>query len=243
MRARVINGGIALEWRDLEGDRYELFRSTHETGDFEFLDSVEGWHYRDESVNLWQPDLRYHYKIRVHDGAEWTEHGPFTYRPGMHDRIALKIMQEFEAALRVMANPKMKLLAKRREAKKCPDCWNEVTQKVRFANCKRCDGTGELMGYHRPVELRVSREVSSYVSSIVPEDIDKVTLTPISGWALATPSLMNDDVLVDQEGVRYLVQNVTPRTKGQAVLRYMFQAVPLEKGHPSYLAEEGDWDE
>lgn len=243
MRARVVNGGIALEWRDLDGDRFELFRSTHETGDYEFLASTEGWHYRDDTANLWQADVRYHYKLRAHVGAEWTEHGPFTHRAGTHDRIALKIMQEYEVLLRVMRNPTMKLLAKRREAKKCPDCWNPITRKVRFSNCTRCDGTGELSGYHRPVELKVSREVSSYLSSIVPEDIDKVTLTPISGWAAASPSLMNDDVLIDRDGVRYLVQNVTPRTKGQAVIRYMFQASPLEKGHPAYLAEEGEWSE
>lgn len=243
MRAHVVNGAIVVEWRDLQGDRFEVFRSTHETGDYELLGVTEGWFYRDEQVNLWQEDLRYHYKIVAHEGTTSDHHGPVTVASAKHDRFALKMMQEFEVLLRVMNNPKMKLLVKRRDAKKCPDCWNPVTKKVRFAGCKRCEGTGELMGYHQPVDIRTSRDVSSYVSSIVPEDYDKVTLTPISGWVLATPSIMNDDILIDRGGTRYLVQNVMPRTKGQAVVRYMFQAVPLEKGHPAYLAEEGDWDE
>lgn len=243
MRARLVNGGILIEWRELQGDRFDIFRSTHEMGDYEFLTSTEGWHHLDKGANLYQVDLRYHYKVVAHEGTASTEHGPVSVRAGQHDRYALKMMQEYDVLLRVMNNPTMKLLAKRRHAKKCPDCWNPVTRKVRFANCKRCDGTGELSGYHRPMEVRVSREISSYVSSIVPEDLDKVTLTPVSGWVAASPSIMNEDVLIDREGIRYLVQNVTPRTKGQAVIRYMFQASPLEKGHPAYLAEEGNWDE
>lgn len=243
MKARLINGGILIEWRELSGERFDILRSTHETGDYEILSTTEGWHFRDEGVNLNQVDLRYHYKVIEHEGTSRTEHGPISVRAGRHDRYALKMMQEYEVILRVMNNPTMKLLVKRRHAKKCPDCWNPVTKKVKFANCKRCDGTGELMGYHRPIEIRVSREISSYVSSIVPEDLDKVTLTPVSGWVAATPSIMNEDILIDREGHRYLIQNVMPRTKGQAVIRYMFQANPLEKGHPAYLAEEGEWNE
>lgn len=243
MNARLSNGGIVIEWRELSGERFEVFRSTHETGDYEFLAVTNDWFYRDTDVNLWEVDVRYHYKVVAHEETSRTEHGPVAVRAGEPDRYALKMMQEFDVLLRVMNNPTMKLLVKRRVAKKCPDCWNPVTRKVRFANCKRCDGTGELMGYHRPVEIRTSREISSFISSIVPEDLDKVTLSPISGWVAATPSVMNDDVLISREGHRYVIQNVMPRTKGQAVVRYLFQAVPLEKGHPAYLAEEGEWNE
>lgn len=242
MKARVTPTGVALEWRELAADRFDVLRATHETGDFELLGTTVAWTFLDTGVNLWQADLRYHYRLRAHADGEVTEHGPFTYAPA-YDRQALKIMQEYDVLLRVMNNPVMRLLAKRRHAVKCPKCWNPVTRKVRFADCPTCAGTGELSGYHRPVDVRVSRDVSAYVSSIVPEDVDHVRRTPVMGWAAASPSLMNDDVLVDRDGVRYLVQNVAPRTKAQAVIRYTFQAVPLEKGHPSYQAEVGDWDE
>lgn len=234
MIARVQGNAIYLEWRDIAGEQYDIFRSTHEEGDYELLTTTMLPCHLDTEVSLAEPETRYFYKIRSLIQGEQKFSQWFTFRYEKPDRMAMKMIREYETVLRVMRNPPMTLLVRKRFGQKCPNCYNEITQKRNFADCTVCDGSGELTGYHAPHAIQVSREMSTYQSSLQPEDMAKVELSPISGWSLPVPSIAPDDILVDSENQRYVVTYVQPRTKSQSVIRYMFQASPLEKGHPVY---------
>lgn len=234
MIARVQGSAISLDWRDIDGNRYEVFRSTHEAGDYEFLTATSHPFHLDEQVSLAEPDTKYFYKIRSTVEGEQTLSDWFTFRYEKPDRIAMKIIREYTTMLKMMQNPPMTLLARKRFARKCPNCYNPISNKRRFSECDVCDGNGEMSGYHLPFSLQVSRDISSFQASLQPEDIGKVDISPISGWVLPVPSIAPDDILIDQENQRYIITSVQVRTKSQSVVRYMFQASPLEKGHPAY---------
>lgn len=235
MEARVHVRDVYLDFRELPGDSFDVFRSTRDIGEFDYVVTTSQGFYLDEAVNLAQSETTYFYKIRYFDGGE-KETKVFTYPLGQQDNIARKIIQEYGVQLRIMKNPPLYLLARRHEgASHCPECWNPVTRKVRFADCERCGGTGQSAAYHAPVAIRVSRDLSAYSAMMMPEDVDKVKMSPISGWAAAVPRLMVDDIFVDTQGQRYRLMNVEHRMKGQSIIRQVFNAVPLEKGHPAYL--------
>lgn len=235
MEVRVHEHAVYLDFRDLPGERFEIYRSTRDIGEFELLTVTHQPFYVDQHVNLMQVELTYYYKVRTFDGDVQKETPVVTYVLGGQDNVARKIIREYATLLRVMKNPPLYLLAKRRQVAKCPECWNPVTRKVRYAGCKVCNGTGELAGYHAPTPVTVSRDLSAFSTAMMPEDIDKVRLSPISGWMAGVPAVMVDDIFVDTQGQRYRIMNVERRMKSQSIIRQTFSAVPLEKGHPSYL--------
>ena len=112
-----------------------------------------------------------------------------------------------------------------------------MTKRVRFPNCKVCGGTGILQGYHDPIAVRISRDVSQMVISSDISDTDRTSLTPVRAWIGNFPRLHPEDVMVDTQNQRFKVISVSPRTKSQYLIRQVLDLVPLEKGHSAYNVE------
>jgi hypothetical protein len=227
-----------IEW-DLEGDTFSIYRSTSPASDFEIIaqDVIQPF-YVDNTANLYDENIRYYYRIEGFlSGDKVAEDGPRTLEYNARDGVANKVIHESKVALRVMNNPPVYFLLKKRTGEECPECWNPVTKRVRFANCDVCNGTGILQGYHEPIPTRISQDVSQLVMASGEMDGDKVKLTPIRAWVSNTPLLHPEDIMVDVMNQRYKVFNVARRTKSQYVIRQVLDLVPLEKGHPAYQVE------
>lgn len=228
-----------VNWNGQEGDYFELLRSESSESGFEIICSqTEYPFYIDRKVNLFNPGIHYYYKVKGYVGgivASESEAIPFHYHKA--DPIANKVIYEAKVALRVMDNPPVFVLVKKREGVTCPNCWNSVTKKTRFANCPVCNGTGKIFGYYPSFPIRVSQNVSQLVDTSNMIDGDNVGLTPIDAWTLNRPLLSPGDVLVDITNQRYKIEHVAPRTKSQFVMRQLLQLYPLPKGHPAYNAK------
>jgi hypothetical protein len=236
---RAIPSGTSemyVEWNGLAGETFKVYRSTSPVHDFLLLkDNVVAFFCIDNTVNLYDEGNKYYYRVEgIKDGTviETSEiFQPLYTKP---DGIANKVIYESRIVLKVMNNPLVYALIKRRDELPCPECWNPVTGKIRYANCPICFGTGKLSGYHPAIMLRLSTDISQVYNASSMIDGDKVGLTPVNAWTTNVPLLTPGDVIVDTANLRFSVQNVVPRTKSHYVLRQILQLYPLEKGHPAY---------
>jgi hypothetical protein len=229
---------LYIEW-SLAGEEFQLSRSTSPEGDFELLviNHPQPF-FVDDSVNLYDENVRYYYKVEgFTNGNKVSEDGPGTLEYNSRDNVANKVIQESKTVLRMMNNPPVYFLLKRRVGYPCPRCWNPITKKISYANCPFCNGTGVLDGYHAPIATRISQDVSSLSMASGEMDSDRVNLSPIRAWTINTPLLYPEDIMVDTLNQRYKIVNVSRRTRSQSVIRQLLEMVPLDKGHPCYQVE------
>lgn len=238
---------LLLQWQDMEGDTFTIYRSTSPEDGFEIIKNYyDKPFYIDDDVNLHDIGLRYYYKVEGYvGGIKTSETKGETPRYNKPDPEANKIIHEFNVLLRVMRNPPVKILLKRRAGKRCPDCWNPITKKVRFSNCPTCKGTGIREGYHKPIEVKISRDFSQLIDYTSMLDGEKVNKTGVNAWIINTPLVSPGDVIVDVMNQRFLIERVIQRTRSQYVIRQILDLTPIEKGHPSYAVdvEWGDMSE
>jgi hypothetical protein len=225
-----------IQWDSVAGSSFTVFRSNAEQNGFEVLaDQVSVPFFVDKTVNLYDDAIHYYYKVEGYDnGAKVDETEVVTMQYHKADAIANKVIYESRVALRVMNNPPVFALIHKREGTPCPQCWNPVTKKIRFAGCTTCNGTGILTGYYPPIPIRISIDISGMEDTHSMLDGSEVTLSPINAWILNTPLLVPGDVLVDIMNQRYRVNQAIKRTKSQYVIRQLLQLIPLKKGHPAY---------
>ncbi|MGE7305919.1 hypothetical protein AAXE64_27590 [Priestia megaterium] len=226
---------LYVEWT-LEGDTFTLYRSTSPTDDFEpIAENIKQPFQVDPTVNLYDYNIRYYYRVEgFRNGVKVADDGPASLTYNKPNNIANKVIYESRVVLRVMNNPPVHFLLKKRIEEKCPNCWNSITNQPKFANCKVCGGTGKLSGYHPPIKTKISQDMSQYVMTSGEHDADETTLTPIQAWISNTPIVYPEDVMVDHLNQRFKVVSVAPRTVSQFLIRQVLQLAPLKKGHPAY---------
>lgn len=230
---------LYIEW-SIGGETFQLSRSNSPDSEFDPVAiNLTQPFYTDDDVNLYDENVRYYYMVEGYDanGNKIDEDGPGTLQYNSPDGVANKVVQESQVALRMMNNPPVYFMIKRRTGYPCPDCWNPVTKRTMYANCPTCNGTGTMDGYFNPIPARVSQDVSQLVMASGEMDSDKVRLSPIRAWTTNTPLLYPEDVMVDVLNQRYKVINVVRRTRSQYIIRQILDLTPLEKGHPAYLID------
>jgi hypothetical protein len=233
----IATNELHIVWPDLPGVHFRLSRSNAIDSGFVVIQASLGVpFYTDATVNLYDEGNKYYYKVESLDGggAVIGTSEILTMRYNNPDGVANKVISEARTVLRVMNNPLVYVLIRRRTGTHCSECWNAVTKRTKYANCSTCNGTGEMGGYYAPFPIRMSSDVSRLTNAADASDSDMVSLSPINAWTAETPLLTPDDVIADVNNRRYLVQDVMPRTKSQFVIRQVLQLVPLPKGHPAY---------
>lgn len=229
---------VVLQWDELVADTFSVYRSQAEHAGFVLLaQGLSTPTFQDNTVLFDDDAVKYFYKIKgiSATGAVVGEIGPVCILYHQQDRIAYKIMHEYQVVLRVMDNPVLHLFIRKRVEERCANCWNAVTKKVRFADCPQCQGSGMVVGYYSSVPIRISADVSQFSWNPDMFDSNRVNTTQISVWTMSSPVIRPGDIIADVLGHRFLVASCIPRTKSQYVIRQVLQLSPLDQGHPAYL--------
>lgn len=229
---------LLIQWNDLDvvGDSYRVYRSTvkHEGYELVGVETTKPL-YIDSNLNLMENSRTYYYKVEViKDGQVIHLTQPFHAEYNKADGVARVVIRESNIVLRMMNTPKVKILLRKKTGYHCPECYNTITKRVRFADCPVCNGTGIKHGYHSPVEIRVSRDMSQLHNFPTLLDGEKTELSAVNAWITNYPILTPGDVIVDKMNQRFVVTNITPRYRAQHLIRQIFELFPLEKGHPLY---------
>jgi hypothetical protein len=230
---------LYVEWPDVKGDSFKIYRSLSPQDEFEVIaEDITMNHFVDKKVNFFDLALKYYYRVEGYkNGEKIDESETDTLRYQPRDRIANVVIYEANIALKVMDKPPVFVLIQRRDGGECPDCWNPITKRVSFSNCKVCNGTGIVKGYFPPIKTLISTDISAQVDESGMLDGDEITLSPVNAWIANYPLLTPGDIIVDTMDLRYRVTQVVPRTKSRYVMRQILNLVPVEKGDPVYQIE------
>lgn len=236
--------GLYIQWDELAGEEFTISRSSSPVSGYEIIATdVSTPFFVDATVNLREIGLRHYYKIEgVVGGVKVSESVGETVIHNFRNPIANKAIYENQVVLRVMNNPPVKVLLRRRTGQHCPECWNPITKKPKYANCKVCNGTGMLTGYHEPIEVKISRSFSQLMNYSNMLDGEKVSQSNVDAWISNFPLVSPGDVIVDLTNQRFSIEQVVQRTHAQHIVRQLLDMVPLESGHPAYLVPI-DWSD
>lgn len=228
---------VSLQWNNLLGDTFSVYRSEAEHSGFTLL--AQGLTiplFNDDENLLWDDGTKFFYQVKgiSSGGTVLSTSEVVTLMYNQKDLVSNKIMHEYQVVLRIMGNPPLHLFIRKQTGDKCTNCWNPITKKIRFADCPTCKGTGNAVGYYPSIPISVSTDVSQQMWDPSFVDSNKTTLNPISAWTMNTPLVHPGDIVADILGRRYIVTLSVPRTKSQYVIRQMMQLSPLNNGHPSY---------
>jgi hypothetical protein len=118
--------------------------------------------YVDHTANVTDLDKIYYFRVRAVEfqGATpvQTFTSPSTTWDGDLDLVGLYIVEEHLFAHRWVYGVPVMVYKKRRDGVYCPECWDDVLQRVAKSNCRTCYGTGRLDGFYAPIEAWMSLE-------------------------------------------------------------------------------------
>jgi hypothetical protein len=127
--------------------------------------------YVDHTANVTDLDKIYYFRVRAVEfqGATpvQTFTSPSTTWDGDLDLVGLYIVEEHLFAHRWVYGVPVMIYKKRRDGVYCPECWDDVLQRVAKSNCRTCYGTGRLDGFYAPIEAWMSLEPDPKMEQVV----------------------------------------------------------------------------
>ena len=110
----------------------------------------------------------------------------------------------------------------------CSICYDEVTHVQLTKNCTDCYGTGYARGYHRPMYAYVN--IGADAQSIMPQQQMVTGQHTTQGRMSIYPIVKPGDLVVEQEGVRWRVQNVTYTERLRSPVQQMLTLFRVPEG-------------
>ena len=214
---------------DLNDYTFNLYRS--ESGidsDYHLVLSNVPFEVEDFSVNLYDENIKYFYKIQVvdKDGNKTMSDETATMFIQNPDKWGTAIADITKMYLHnVVKNDTMYLLKKKRFGTIC-SCWDDI-RRIQLPDCPHCYGTKYAGGYFNPIPIEVNYSgPSTYNQLFEPFNIEGEQESGKQLWTSNYPVIQAEDILVDKWNNRYIVTSVTPTMKDFFLIR---QIVTIQK--------------
>lgn len=205
--ARIVHWLLTPTNEDLTDLKVDVYRSYSPDQDFEKIATVEypTTYYRDTEVNVTSFWREVYYRVTAVLRDETYESPAQGLNPAFA-AIAKEMIRRTDVLLRFAGVPAMVYL--RRHGERCPDCWDNVLQKVTTSKCLTCFATGYKGGYYDPILTLIN---------IVPErktdqpDIVLRQPTQTSFKMGVYPLLRPADIIYEvNQGSRWRVDEIMP---------------------------------
>ena len=197
---------------------------------------VDRYHFRDIQVGLLHQWHDLYYRIRVvrrttGDTAEYPEDNgvQMEARP---DLIALEIRKQEEVLFREHVGRLCWLFKKRTFGQRCPNCYEEFSQRKRRSHCPTCYGTSYAGGFHYPIQTWVQFDPSPESEQL--QATGKMEQTNTTARGLWFPVFSPGDVVVEATNDRWRVYSQSRTERLRAVVHQMLQLHAVIKGDIEY---------
>ena len=171
------------------------------------------------------------------DGKQFPVTDPLAYTPSpdITDYFMLEFRSRLKAGIQITGQ-KVKLLQRLWEGAQCT-CWDDV-RKQSDSTCLSCYGTGFIGGYHAPQEIYASF-ANIAVKQLVIQDYGIRKIVEPKAWSLWEPVLSNKDIIVNQRGERFWINNVSPTYFRELITRQQFDTELIENTNVIYHLDVG----
>jgi hypothetical protein len=122
--------------------------------------------------------------------------------------------------------------AKRTFGEHCSACYDEVTHLQLTKNCENCYGTGYARGYHFPIYAYINIGPDS--RAIQPSDVMVSAQANVQGRMSVYPLVKPGDLLMEREGLRWRVENVSCTERLRAPVQQMLALFRVPEGDIEY---------
>lgn len=148
--ARIVHWLLTPTNEDLSDLTIAVSRSYSPNQDFEEIASVAypTTYYRDAEVNVTSFWREAYYRVTAVLRGETFE-PPVQGLNSAFAAIAKEMIRRTDILLRFAGVPAMVYL--RRHGERCPECWDNVMQKVTTSKCRVCFATSYKGGYYEPI--------------------------------------------------------------------------------------------
>jgi hypothetical protein len=124
------------------------------------------------------------------------------------------------------------IYGRRTFGKKCAVCVDSVTGVQLTNNCTSCYGVGFARGYHNPMYAYVN--IGADVKSITPGEQLITAQNTVQGRMSVYPLVKPGDLLVEEEGTRWRVQNVSHTERLRAPVQQILSLFRVPEGDIEY---------
>lgn len=215
---------------DLDAYTFNIYRSETGIDDYQCIaQNVGYYYYEDYSVNLYNNNIKYFYKVEAVNQSSGISKLSECYgflEINEPDTWGAAIEEIERTYLHyVIKNESMLLLKKKRFGQICR-CYDDIRYQS-DPKCPSCHGTKYVGGYENAVPIEINYQNPSQRTQIFEQfDLDGEERSPIQIWTPNFPIIQAEDVLVDSKNNRYRVVSVTPTVKNNFILR---QIISIQK--------------
>lgn len=175
--------------------------------------------------NLYVHNRKWFYQLNLVDNDTLDEtillSQPVTSDEGPRDYAAREILYRKKLSLERFTQRSFYLLKRRTWGTHCSACWDETLFRSSDPNCPVCYGTGWEMGYFSPIKFEGMANPSPTYNQLLPFAKWKPSDSLLT--MLNFPYIIEGDILVDDEGSRWIVVQKRPMEKLGRVIEQRLQ--------------------
>lgn len=220
---------------DLNDYSFSVLRSGGPDGPWKLIaEDLDGFHLRDDSVNLYSHTRKYFYVLRVTDkrNHKHVDYGPrqLDFLP---DSVGLELIRKKNVYLRTQTGMPVLLYVRKTFGQRCPNCWDEMKQRCSKAHCEVCYNTGFLGGYWKPVEMYINEMTPKQEPASVQGQSSSINIQiETSNF----PDISSSDLIVyPQTGKRFRVANKTKNTRLGSIISQFVAITSVNPSDIDYL--------
>lgn len=125
--------------------------------------------------------------------------------------------------------------------KKCTECVDAVTSVQLTANCESCYNVGYARGYHNPMYAYIN--LGPDIKAITPSEQLISQQHTTQGRMSVYPLIKPGDLIVEEEGTRWRVQNVSHTERLRAPVQQILSLFRIPEGDIEYhIPVQWDYD-
>jgi hypothetical protein len=197
----------------------------------ETVDVTDGSYVDDGIENLYQHNRKWYYYLNLVDNDTTEETllpaQPVTGYDSPMDYAAREILYRKDLSLKRFTQRTFYLLKRRTWGTHCSVCWDETLFRATDPNCTTCYGTGWEIGYFNPVRFQCMVTPSPSYNQLLP--FAKWKPSDILLTMLNFPNIVEEDVIVDDKGDRWIV---VQKRSVEKLGRVIEQSVQMSKIMP-----------
>jgi hypothetical protein len=180
------------------------------------LKNVFTW--KDPDANQKSKHRKWFYKIRATDDCTgYFKESKIESNPEIRDRIAISIIRRNDMLLRTKVGVDAYVVQERTAGQRCPECWDEVKQRVSKGNCESCFNTGFLKGFMTPIHAMINFTPSPKQVQMM--NFGEMQPNQTTAWMGPFPEVKPRDIIVEAGvGTRWRVVNTSATRKRRLIV-------------------------
>lgn len=219
---------------DVQDYSFFIERSEAEAGPWDQIAGplIDTFYYRDSNIPAISTNRTLFYRIKArHNVSGDTVYSTIVDRVGKPDAYASEIIKLENVMFSELVGVRAWVFPIKTFGQRCPECWDDVLQKVQSGSCKTCWSTGFSGGYHYPIQVWCQvddpPERTEYVS---PMKDDHRQVNYLNIRMGPSPDVKPMDLIVDHLNRRMRVFSVGGTTRFGVTVRQELKCIQVQKG-------------